>query len=405
MKRIVIRTLLLTFVFLQLIVGLVVLAPFTEIGSRALLFPLAKFLPVEIQYAGGSLFGELHLSSVKLDTPEVQLNIKNAELKLELACLWRSTLCLRSLGAEHIEINWEGGLWRSSELQAKLSIVGSKVEIDELHSEDVLLQLVQRVEPASDSHINPVSLPVELIVKQARLDRVAWEIYGVHSTHQTITLRGEWIEDMLTLHQVELELGAEELGNLRLKGGVTFAGDWPFELDALANFTDQPTAASVLSAFLSSEQVQMLPEFSSELTLQSPLNLFASGTLLEQSFLLKGAMSGLGYDALQLSLSGRHRANVQKIYFYHIELNDSNTHSALSGSAELAVAEQYQWALKAQASKFALPTINDGPNGYLTGAIEADGNFLADGWTVAMHDIDLQGDVNGLPAKIKVDLA
>ena len=97
MKRTVIRILLAACTLLPLIAGLIAFAPFTEVGSRVLLISLPKFFPVEIEYGGGSLFGELHLSSVKLDMPEVQLNVQDAEVELELACLWKSTLCLRRL--------------------------------------------------------------------------------------------------------------------------------------------------------------------------------------------------------------------------------------------------------------------------------------------------------------------
>ena len=376
----------------------VAVAPFTNVGSQLILSGIAVFLPVEVEHVDGSLFGDLQLSRVSVETDVFTLQVRDVKVALELTCLWERRLCLRNLTAAAVEVVWDGGLWRSANVQASVSLNDSQIEIGSLLTLDALLELREPSKPRSNSQEGSVSLPVDLVVRNAQLERASWNIYGVRYAHQSIEFSGQWVENLLVLEQVRvLDKG---LGLLEAGGEVSLSPGWPFEINATVSWNGDKALVNTLEEFFSTEQIQTLPQALSEVQLLSPWKLVAGGTLKEQSFSLDAALSGLGYEALEISLSGGHRAAQPQLVLDSFELRDSNTDSALSGSAELALGKNNYWKLAIHSSNFSLPAVNDTFAGQLAGTLDASGSFAPNKWSLALNDIDLRGAINDLPGQI-----
>ena len=84
--------LLLRLLFWPLLLGLSVLLllPFTGGGTHWLLARVPDFAPLEVEYAGGTLAGELQLRRLSWSDEDIRLDLHDAVLELDLRCLWRS---------------------------------------------------------------------------------------------------------------------------------------------------------------------------------------------------------------------------------------------------------------------------------------------------------------------------
>jgi len=347
--------------------------------------------------------GGLRLSSVHLESGELSLDLVEINTKLELSCLWNSRFCFEQFSVESVAVVWNGGSWRSGETRAQFSITETRIVVDSIQSEDALLTLSEASRPGSDDGASSVELPLALVINNARLERAAWDIYGEQYVHDFISFRGQWLGHSLELPGIEI--GDEALGNLKLAGQMTLSGDWPFKLTANAHWRSELTLADVVETFFSGEQVQAdsLPSVS----LSSPWSLSAEGSRLKQTFTVEAGISGLGYEALQLSLSTGHlpfvaaRETQAQLLFERIALRDIKTDSELVGSGTLSLGEQNHWALSARTNGFKLPDLNNELAGRLAGSFQLEGNFSGNTWDVALRDINLQGSISDLPAHIK----
>jgi len=183
----------------------------------------------------------------------------------------------------------------------------------------------------------------------------------------------------------------------------------PFELQASAQWPDKLPLRNLPGL------PKDLPEELLESHLQSPVQFSAEGTRHSQSFTLQAAAQGLNYKALQLSLQGQHeeslllieQAELHNIANVSIE-NSTAQDDAIEGravadsnltlSGNLFYGEELKWTLAAKSPGFTLPTINQQISGRLAGTLQASGSTRKNDWLFALDKVDLQGDVNGLPA-------
>jgi len=363
----------------------------------------AGLLSVEADFAGGSLAEGIQLSKVQVETEEFKLKVLNVEAGLEFSCLWRSRFCFRHLKATTVEVVWDGGEWQSGATSIQGSIIGSRIVIADLQSEDALLVLREHARGTADKDNTPLTLPVDLVVDGARLERAAWDIYGSRYQHEYIALQGQWIEDILVIEQADLGSGGTDF--LQLVGNINFSGEWPFELDATVNWDSDPLRAvnveEVITRFFPSAQSPDLSGIVTDVSLHSPWTLSVVGSLLEQSFALEAALSYPGYEELQLSLSGRHTTGQSRLVFEAVDINDHKTQSALSGSGELVLGEKNDWKLSGYSGGFLIPAINDKLSGRLAGTFAVSGSFAAEAWDMAVDEVNLEGLLNDLPARIE----
>ena len=141
-----------------------------------------------------------------------------------------------------------------------------------------------------------------------------------------------------------------------------------------------------------------LPEQLAGITLQAPIVLAASGTLLEQGFQLDASGSAPGYEALGLHLGGRHEDGL--LVLDELRLTDRVAEADLWGVGELRYGPRLQWSVALESSGLSLPPLDSGVAGEVQGRFEVSGWFAEEDWELALAGVDLQGRVNGLPATI-----
>jgi len=399
LNRFIFRAVPLAIVALLLMLGLAAVAPFTEIGTRVLLSSASTLFPVELEHAEGSLFGQLHLSRVAMQSEDLQLELLGIEVELELSCLWQGRLCLRHLRAAQVDIAWHGGSWHSAESQARLSIIGNRIEITDLATQDSALTLRQPGKSDPDRGDNAVQLPVELVIRRATLQRSAWDIYGQHHRAERLELDGQWLGTALVLSRVQLH--SRELGVLDLQGELTLSGEWPFQLTAVANWKEGANLATTLAALLPPAQISNASAQLADFSLRGPWTLVANGNMAQQSFTLDAGLTGMGYASLQLALSAQYRVAEAQLLVEHFELRDRGAGNTVTGVAGLRLGELNQWTFAAQSDGFVLPAINDEFSGQLSGRVKASGSFAENTWTVSLGKVDLQGVVNDLSARLE----
>jgi len=399
LRRLFLKILPLLAGLLLLVLGVLAAAPFTEIGTRVLLRSVAGLLPMQVEYTGGSLAGKIQLSKVYFNTESVTVDLRDIEAQLQLSCLWNSRFCFSRLAAGAVDVTWDGGSWHSGATAVRGSVAGSTIVVENIQSVDALLTLATPDGPREKSEDTSITLPIDLQLHSATLERVAWAIYGARYQHESITLKARWVDQLLQLEQ--LELADSELGVLRASGQVRFSGDWPFELESSVNWKGSPLLADVLPHFLSESEIQA--DSLANVSLLPPWRFLASGTMVEQSLSGDVAISGLGYTGLQLSFSASHLSpdtGQAQLLFDRIELRDPQTQSELVGTGALHFGEQTRWQLSVQSPGFSLPAISEELQGHLAGSFQSSGHFTGQTWEVALSDIDLQGAINDLPAQI-----
>ena len=92
-----------------LLPAILFLAVSTELGTRTLLSSLARLMPLEIDYAGGTLTEPLHLKRLRYKTDSLRLEINDVVAELEPECLWRGIVCLRQLQAQRVDLTLGSG--------------------------------------------------------------------------------------------------------------------------------------------------------------------------------------------------------------------------------------------------------------------------------------------------------
>lgn len=474
-----------------LAVPLVVLLvmPFTQGGSRVLLDSADRLLPLDIEYGGGTLAGQLNIQRLVWSGDGVRVELDDVLAELMPACWWRSAICFRQLQAARLDVSllannaeavvtapepsspaddslvqfpvrletavlaiqstrvrWEGGEWRQGRIEGSVIVSGSSVQVVHAVVQGAALELS---ESSADSAagLPEIDLPLELLVDELVLEQPGWDIYGSRQALNQLTLSGGWRHRKLQLDK--LQASSADLGELLASGSIRFAGDWPLSLDAEVTLADvagwpailarditvaargdlarlqisagiagevslaaeaelKPQALDLpfqLSAQLDWPDVLSLgdlleaPDETAGIDFTGPLRLSGSGTLTEQLFQLQVSGWQADYQALDLHLAGRHQSGLLTIE--DMRLQDSAGANSLWASGELAYGEQLRGSLAIETDGLDLPAaISTYTTGRFEGNLQLAGSSSDSGWQLSLSEVDLKGNVNGLPAEV-----
>jgi autotransporter translocation and assembly factor TamB len=277
-----VRVLLLVLVLLA---TALVIAPFTERGTRLLIASLHEYTPLDMRYGSGTLGSELSLEHVALDTGTLVIELQAVVARLDLACLWRSAFCFSYLAAETLDITvapsreevpgevarasdetdstlfvfpvdleaqqlsiantrvrWSGGEWRNGAAELGALIRGSTVAITDAVLAGPVLELTGEDDPGlpvDDLIALPrIDLPLILSVDELRLLRPAWSFYGSTAGLQELLLAGEWRNTKL--HLERFDALSSEWGEGSLQGDIDFSDNWPLHVDSVLKVAQPP---------------------------------------------------------------------------------------------------------------------------------------------------------------------
>ena len=258
---------------LLLAICVLVLLPFTEPGSRWLLAQLNRLEPLTLEYAGGTLAGDIALKRLVWSDDSIHLELGEVSARLDRACLWRSAVCLDALRAASLDIEilsgnseeqpsgeqsagnellvlplvievphlelaalsvrWQDGAWQQGRLSGSVTLSGSTIAVGRTSVADARLELRSgAADEGGPLELPGIDLPLDLQVEELGLQGVTWDSYGSLGELQSLSLSGGWRNSSLQLQR--LQLRSLELGELVASGKLDFTGQWPldFRLDA-----------------------------------------------------------------------------------------------------------------------------------------------------------------------------
>lgn len=373
-------------------------APFTDTGSRFVIALANSFSALEIEYESGSLLSRIKLKKIKFESDSFELKLNQVSASMETSCLWRSTICFPDLQADQVAIKWAGGQWTNGALRTRVSMSKMQILVQQLELQDADLLLERATQKDTlTSNMPNMELPFALIVKKLIIRGAHWRAGEAEAQHQLITLKGKWIDSLLTLDEVTIS--SEDVGVLGLSGKLQFREKWPFELEAKADWDD---------AFFPAHFID-LPGDIDKAQLQTPWLLSASGTAETQNFSIRGAVGGLGYDALELIAEGNHGvqqsdSHESQILISRFELLHKASSSALNADAKITLGTQGHTRFSINTGGFTIPRLSSGIVGRLSGAVKGQVSYSQATWALLIEKIDLAGDVNDLPAQIQGNL-
>ena len=260
----------------MLLASLILLLPFSSSGSQALLQWVSRSDLVDIEYSGGSLFGDLQLQRVTISTDSVSLRLSDLHSRLELGCLWRSRFCFSELRASELALDilpgqsepdpgtsdpqlvdipygfevaqlqvestllrWPGGSWHQGTMQAVVTLVGSRLQIDDATVERPMLTIEASEEGDTGyAGFEPpeIFLPLDLFLGQLRLVTPGAQIGTLEQQFDQIEIAGNWSGSSLKLD--ELAVDKPGVGQIAVAGSLDFAGDWPLRVEARVELED-----------------------------------------------------------------------------------------------------------------------------------------------------------------------
>jgi autotransporter translocation and assembly factor TamB len=474
------------------VVGMLSLLVFTEAGSARLLSLAGSWTPLEMDYRGGSIAGELELSRFRLEAGPVSLDLEDVVLELRPACLLRASLCVHRLAVDSLEVviaesdkvdldiaepgppaagedrlitlpveiqvdslevaatrvAWPGGEWRQGGLAASLSLGEPlvRVETATVVGAELRLPVTQEQKSVRETIDLPrIYLPLELRVEELTLVEPAWDIAGARHRHALIQLRGKWQGTELKLQR--LAVASEGWGAIDSNGQLEFDGAWPLavaadlasgespqlppllrqrnlDLQAAGSLADLQLALQMtgrasldltgsvdtldpdlpfelnlladMTEPLALDELLEIPAGMAGVELDRTVTLEASGSLAQQRFEFGAGASGLGYSSLVLELAGSHGPG--RLQLERLELADEAGENQLRAAGELDYGEITQWEFALETQGLDLPLIEGGLPGRLQGSMRSEGRIEVSAWALSMAEVDLRGEVNGLPA-------
>jgi autotransporter translocation and assembly factor TamB len=413
-------------------------------------------------WRGAVCMRELRVGTATIDvlpgSDAVGAPVQQPDAQHEVASLVVFPLPVEARGLQlgSLRVRWSGGEWRQGALHADVRLQQSTVEVRSagIVGPQLLLRETDSADadPGEPIALPAIAMPLHLVVHDLQLMQPAWDVYGARYAQDQIDVQGQW--EHSTLHLESLVIRKRELGELSLHGQLVFAGNWPIEADADMNLA-QPlqysdllgtsfelsatgdlatlalqlrSAGSVavaaeaqlnvldpalpFSATLTATSADTLPlsaidgvgDQLQELQLQQaelgfPLQLTARGTLQSQDFELRGTASGLGYQSLQISLSGQH--DHEKLHITELSLQDAAGANALRATGEIQLSPKRSWSLALSSTGLDIPPINEAVHGRLNGDLALAGELEGERWQVDIVDVRLEGRVNDMPATVR----
>jgi translocation and assembly module TamB len=288
---------------LLLLFAIVLALPFSATGTRLLIDGINRSQIVQLDYASGSLFGDLALSGLAMELGTVTLQLDEVHTRLQLQCFWRSAFCLDELrvGALRLDVaagdaepgseagdpellqipfayeinalvidsaqlSWPGGGWTQGELRGQISLKAGHLEITTATIGNARLQ-VSSAEASEKAYAGfeppEIFLPLPLTVHSLSLQEAHIQIGGVERSLDSVSLVADWNGYDLTVGT--LELIAQDYGNAALQGSVRFAEDWPSDLSLELAFLESMEPAVLGGRQLSIETAGDLSALNVEL--------------------------------------------------------------------------------------------------------------------------------------------
>lgn len=353
-----------------------------------------------------------------------------------------------ALQVGQLSVRWEGGQWRQGTMEAAVQFLGEQIDIRDATINEPTLQLEGGADTGEGyAGFEPpaIFLPLEL-----RIAGLALSGGGLEYGEQTWplgagTLAGRWRGH--TLELTSLRASAPALGALNAGGQVDFRDSWPLALEAQLQLDpdieppqlrgrtghlslagdlgglalelrspgspilaasgelapggrDLPFAVDWELAWPAAMPlVDLVPGAPTDLVLSSPLEGQVSGNLLQQELWVHGQVNGAGYEALELRGQARWLAPVLEVS--HLELRDAASDSLLIGQGALRLAERWSLQSSLESAGFNLPTLPAVESGRLGGRLDLALSGTQESWQLALSEIALEGEVNGLPARIR----
>jgi autotransporter translocation and assembly factor TamB len=354
-----------------------------------------------------------------------------------------------ALSIASLRVRWTNGEWRQGQTRLALSLRDSSIHVLQASMASPVLELRGggAAKPVSEEPVvlPLIDLPLELSVDELLLLEPSWNIYGTGAEHEALSLRGLWRRTQL--HIDHLETSAEDLGSLSFGGDIEFSGGWPLQVDGELVATgsipweglgNEPVAFTLtgsldaLAARLNTRGVPALsvvaeldaldprlpfqarleasgpdglalgelaavPAQLEELELVLPWSATLEGSISRQSFELRGALTGLGYQDVQLDVGGVLDDGLLSLH--SLRLLDASGASRLSASGNLRLGDKPVVSLSFSSPGFSLPAISDQLAGRLEGKLDLGIELAGDQWRLSVSGVDLRGDVNNLPAR------
>ncbi|MEP4485049.1 MAG: translocation/assembly module TamB domain-containing protein [Halioglobus sp.] len=361
-----------------------------------------------------------------------------------------------SIAVDSLLVTWPGGTWRNQRLVGAVNIIDAELRVDQLAVEQGGLELQATASDDANSYplvLPDIELPFTLVVDDTTLTQGSYDFYGQAGALSSLALTGEWSGHTVSLDTLAL---AAQQADLNLSGSLRMRDSWWLQATAAATLTEplpsDPLALDRLIVDLegtlaqlgwnatleSTEPAPDLPAMLVQLTgevdvtrdqlplhmdvlaewqgdfaikalipdvalmeeviLRSPVRGSVTGDLQQQQVLLDLFASGLGYDALNLSL--RSVLAQSQLTVESLALVDESTNTAVQTSGTINFDEGVDIALAVESRGLQLPAISEGMSGRINGSAALAGVFQSDQWRVSLSDVALQGTVNELPAQI-----
>ena len=261
-----------------LVLSVVVSLPFSAVGTRALVGWVNDSGLLRIEYAGGSLFGDLELNLVQIDVGGVDLQLNRIKTQLDLDCFWVSTFCFRTLDVQSltldisagdsdseqtskspqlidvpfalqvdklalgtVDIRWPGGGWQQALMTAELTLSGSELVVVSADISKPLLQVdASENDDPGYAGFQPgkIFIPLDVSVARLNLTQAQAVIGELEQSIENLTLSARWQGYELALD--ELVVNVADLEPLRTRGTLTFDKTWPLNLSAELAIPERP---------------------------------------------------------------------------------------------------------------------------------------------------------------------
>ena len=349
-----------------------------------------------------------------------------------------------------ITVDWPGGNWVNGEASAALLLSESNIELSSAKINAGQLTLAADDESTTIEKaitLPELSLPLQLIVNGLVLQQPAWSIADSYHTHEIVTLTGRWQREQVVIEEVSV--ASENWGGLAISGQMAMAGDWPVtanigvdvaeppmwshlhgrelavdlagslaELEIIGRSPGPQVLAATATIRLLSPRLPFqleaqaswvdelnpssLPDFPAEdvgAVLISPLTISAKGSLDTQLFELQASMRGPEFAEVRIGAQGSHQSG--SLTLDSATLADEITGQQLALQGWLEYGDHYDFKVVANSSGIDLPSFSERLAGSLQGALTAEGRVDDSGWVLGLNDIDLKGDINGLPAFVR----
>lgn len=372
---------------------------------------------------------------------EVSTGTSNPQVRFPVAVEAPHT----SIGATRVR--WGSGQWQQGPASLAVTLNESGIQVDGATIQRARLELGGGEDSAPGQGLPSIALPLALTVTDLALTEPALLMGERRYDLAGLRLSGHWQQRELQLQHLALE--SAELGQFTLReGALTFVDAWPLraavelragpatpwpalngrtasialdgDLGALAFRVDAPgepplegsgridlleaglpfEATATLGAgdALRLSTFSALPPRLADIQLLPPVAVSAQGTLERQRLTVDTAANIPDYGALDIRAEASHAAG--RLIFDELLLRGRDGAGELSADGEVSWREGVHWSLAARSSGLELPTLAQPLRGRLRGELRSSGTVTDTSWAAAISGIDLEGEINGRPARV-----